>query len=103
MPLRRSHWRLDGSNLRIEIPLAREHVRQTLQAIFKHNFKTDLSQHANAQRPGFAMGHEPGLLVCSWPRGGKPTLSLMYSDEVFTGIEYRWPRTSLRKVSLRKD
>jgi hypothetical protein len=64
-------------------------VRQTLQAIFKHNFKTDLSQHANAQRPGFAMGHEPGLLVCSWPRGGKPTLSLMYSDEVFTGIEYQ--------------
>ena len=73
----------------IDTPLAREHVRQTLQAIFKHNFKTDLSQHANAQRPGFAMGHEPGLLVCSWPRGGKPTLSLMYSDEVFTGIEYQ--------------
>ena len=40
----------------IDTPLAREHVRQTLQAIFKHNFKTDLSQHANAQRPGFAMG-----------------------------------------------
>jgi hypothetical protein len=73
----------------IDTPLARDHVRQTLQAIFKHNFKTDLSQHANAQRPGFAMGHEPGLLVCSWPRGGKPTLSLMYSDEVFTGIEYQ--------------
>ena len=46
----------------IETPLARENVRTTLQAIFKNNFKIDLSQHANAQRPGYAMGHEPGLL-----------------------------------------
>jgi len=73
----------------IETPLAREHVRKTLQAIFKNNFKTDLSQHANAQRPGYAMGHEPGLLVCTWPRGGKPTLPFVYSDEVWTGIEYQ--------------
>ena len=72
----------------LETPLAAENVRSTLQAIFKHNFKTDLSQHANAQRPGYAMGHEPGLLLCSWPRGGKPTLPFVYSDEVWTGIEY---------------
>jgi len=72
----------------VEIPLERAHVRSNLQAIFKHNFKTDLSQHANAQRPGYAMGHEPGLLLCSWPRGGKPTLPFVYSDEVWTGIEY---------------
>jgi uncharacterized protein (DUF608 family) len=73
----------------IETPLAQEKVRQTLQAIFKNNFKTDLSQHANAQRPGYALGHEPGLLLCTWPRGGKPTLPFVYSDEVWTGIEYQ--------------
>ncbi len=73
----------------IETPLARENVRKTLQAIFKNNFKTDLSMHANAQRPGYAMGHEPGLLLCSWPQGGKPTLPFVYSDEVWTGIEYQ--------------
>lgn len=73
----------------IETPLAREHVRSTLRAIFRHNFKTDLSEHANAQRPGYAMGREPGLLLCSWPRGGKPTLPFVYSDEVWTGIEYQ--------------
>ncbi len=72
----------------IETPLSCEHVRSALQSIFKNNFKTDLSQHANAQRPGYAMGHEPGLLLCSWPRGGKPTLPFVYSDEVWTGIEY---------------
>jgi uncharacterized protein (DUF608 family) len=73
----------------IETPLARNHVRSTLQSIFKHNFKIDLSQHANAQRPGYAMGREPGLLLCSWPRGDKPTLPFVYSDEVWTGIEYQ--------------
>ena len=73
----------------IETPLARENVRRNLRAIFQHNLKTDLSQHANAQRPGYAMGHEPGLLLCSWPRGGKPTLPFVYSDEVWTGIEYQ--------------
>jgi hypothetical protein len=35
------------------------------------------------------MGHEPGLLLCSWPRGNKPTLPFVYSDEVWTGIEYQ--------------
>ena len=73
----------------IETPLDREKVRKTLQAIFNHNFKADLSQHANAQRPGYAMGHEPGVLLCTWPRGGKPTLPFVYSDEVWTGIEYQ--------------
>ena len=73
----------------IETPLGRENVRTTLQAIFQHNFKKDLSLHANAQRPGYAMGHEPGLLLCTWPKGGRPTLPFVYSDEVWTGIEYQ--------------
>ncbi len=73
----------------IDTPLAQEKIRTSLQTIFKNNFKTDLSQHPNAQRPGYAMGHEPGLLLCTWPRGGKPTLPFVYSDEVWTGIEYQ--------------
>jgi uncharacterized protein (DUF608 family) len=73
----------------IDTPLSKEKVRIALQAIYKNNFKTDLSEHANAQRPGYAMGHEPGLLLCTWPRGGKPTLPFVYSDEVWTGIEYQ--------------
>jgi hypothetical protein len=73
----------------IDTPLAHEKVRSTLQSIFTNNFKDDLSQHANAQRPGYAMGHEPGLLLCTWPRGDKPTLPFVYSDEVWTGIEYQ--------------
>ena len=28
-------------------------------------------------------------MLCSWPKGGKPTLPFVYSDEVWTGIEYQ--------------
>ncbi|MDA0711883.1 MAG: GH116 family glycosyl hydrolase, partial [bacterium] len=72
-----------------QIPTAqnRTRVRRTLKAIFEYNFRHDLSDHACTQRPGYANGHEPGLLLCSWPRGGKPTLPFVYSDEVWTGIE----------------
>jgi hypothetical protein len=73
----------------LTVPLDPAHVRSHLQAVFRHNFKTSLWEHANPQRPGYAFGDEPGLLLCTWPRAGKPTLPFIYSDEVWTGIEYQ--------------
>lgn len=72
----------------VDTLLSKDNVRSHLRAIFEHNFKQDLFDHACLQRPGYAMGHEAGLLLCTWPRGGKPTLPFVYSDEVWTGIEY---------------
>ncbi|MFH1571635.1 MAG: GH116 family glycosyl hydrolase [Gemmatimonadota bacterium] len=69
--------------------LTRSRARRHLAAIFKHNFRRSLRGHANPQRPGYALNDEPGTLLCSWPRGGKPTLPFVYSDEVWTGIEYQ--------------
>ncbi len=60
-----------------------------LKSIHKYNLKDDLSKHSNPQRPGFALGNEGGLLLCTWPRGGKLSLPFVYSDEVWTGIEYQ--------------
>jgi uncharacterized protein (DUF608 family) len=73
----------------LESPQNRTHIRQMLESIFRYNFKTSLWDHANPQRPGYALGDEPGLLLCTWPHGGKPTLPFVYSDEVWTGIEYQ--------------
>lgn len=64
-------------------------VTSHLTAIHRHNLKRDLSTHANPQRPTYAMGDEGGLLLCTWPRGNKPLLPFVYSDEVWTGIEYQ--------------
>src|SRR5690606_35011788 len=30
-----------------------------------------------------------GLLLASWPRGGRPAIPFVYSDEVWTGIEHQ--------------
>jgi uncharacterized protein (DUF608 family) len=69
--------------------LKRSKLLRHLRAVFRNNFKKDLSQHANPQRPSYALGKEGGLLLCSWPKGGKPSLPFVYSDEVWTGIEYQ--------------
>jgi uncharacterized protein (DUF608 family) len=64
-------------------------IRDHLLAVHRHNFKRDLSHHVNPQRPGFAIGHEGGLLLCTWPKGGEPSIPFVYSNEVWTGIEYQ--------------
>jgi hypothetical protein len=63
-------------------------VRQTLASIYLNNFRHDFTAHANAQRL-YALEDEKGLLLCSWPRGGRPELPFVYADEVWTGIEYQ--------------
>ncbi|WP_127587308.1 GH116 family glycosyl hydrolase [Paenibacillus koleovorans] len=69
--------------------LEREMVRSHLLSVYKYNLKRDLSEHVNPQRPGYAIGGEGGLLLCSWPKGGKLSLPFVYSNEVWTGIEYQ--------------
>lgn len=68
--------------------LPRDHVRGALASIFRYNFNTDFSGFANAQRI-YALADEKGLLLCSWPKGKRPALPFVYSDEVWTGIEYQ--------------
>ena len=66
-----------------------EKITSHILAVHKYNLKKNLSEHANPQRPGYAIGNEGGLLLCTWPKGGKLSLPFVYSDEVWTGIEYQ--------------
>jgi uncharacterized protein (DUF608 family) len=68
--------------------LPHEHVRSALASIFRYNFNADFDDFANAQRI-YAINDEKGLLLCSWPKGKRPALPFVYSDEVWTGIEYQ--------------
>jgi non-lysosomal glucosylceramidase len=67
--------------------LPKERVQSAIHSVYKHNFKTDFSNHVNCQRT-YTLNDEKGLLLCSWPNGGRPKLPFVYSDEVWTGIEY---------------
>jgi uncharacterized protein (DUF608 family) len=69
--------------------LDREKVASHLKAVHRHNLKQDLSDFANPQRPTYACGTEGGLLLCTWPKGGELSLPFVYSNEVWTGIEYQ--------------
>jgi hypothetical protein len=69
--------------------LPRRNVGSHLMAVYRYNFKRDLSDQPNVFRSVYACGRESGLLVCTWPRGGRPTLPMIYADEVWIGIEYQ--------------
>jgi len=66
-----------------------EKVKSHLDAVYNYNLKRDLSDHHNPQRPGFALGKDGGLLLCTWPKGGALSIPFVYSNEVWTGIEYQ--------------
>ncbi|HXD76371.1 MAG TPA: GH116 family glycosyl hydrolase [Puia sp.] len=70
-------------------PLDRGKVKSHLQSVYTFNEKKDLSDYSNPQRPGYALGNEGGLLLCTWPEGGQLSLPFVYSNEVWTGIEYQ--------------
>jgi hypothetical protein len=63
-------------------------VVSALRAVFKYNFKTDLTGWRHIPR-AFAGAKDKGLIICTWPKGGRPGNVMLYSDEVWTGIEYQ--------------
>ncbi|MBN2211430.1 MAG: hypothetical protein JW709_08555, partial [Sedimentisphaerales bacterium] len=64
-------------------------IRSHLASIHRYNLKDNLMDHYNPQRPTFAMGEDGGLLLCTWPKGSELLLPFVYSNEVWTGIEYQ--------------
>ena len=71
----------------LDEPVDPSKVKSHLESVYKYNLKHDLYDCANTQRPMFAFGHEGGVLNCTWPRGGKPDLPMVYANESLTGIE----------------
>ena len=65
-----------------------EKVGTAVQSIFESSFRKPIGSFSNVQRI-YALNDEAGLLLCSWPRGNRPNLPFVYSDEVWTGIEYQ--------------
>jgi uncharacterized protein (DUF608 family) len=63
-------------------------VRKALASVYKYNFKPDLTGWKHSPR-AFAGNGDKGLIICTWPKGGRPDNVMLYSDEVWTGIEYQ--------------
>ena len=68
--------------------LPEDHMRSAAKAIWENNF-SDGSKPWQCLQRSFVEMDEPGLRLCSWPKGNEPQLPFVYSDEVWTGIEYQ--------------
>jgi uncharacterized protein (DUF608 family) len=64
-----------------------ERVRSALAAVAKYNFREKFAGFKQDPRR-YIPDDEGGLLICTWPRGGRPNSFILYADEVWTGIEY---------------
>lgn len=67
--------------------LPKEHVKKALESIYKYNFRDCMDDVPNVQRT-YALNDEAGLVLCSWPHGGRPRFPFAYCDEVWSGVEY---------------
>jgi hypothetical protein len=67
--------------------LSERNIRTALKSMMKYNFRPSLADHFNNLR-SYALNDEAGLLVCTWPRGGRPESPFPYASEVWTGLEY---------------
>jgi len=65
----------------------RERVRSVLEAVMKYNFRATFAGFQQQPRR-YVTDSEGGLLMCTWPQGGRPDPFIIYADEVWTGIEY---------------
>jgi non-lysosomal glucosylceramidase len=68
--------------------LPEDKVKTALKSIFKYNWLPDFRNFQHNWRK-FAGGKDKGLLICTWPRGGRPANTIPYVDEVWTGVEYQ--------------
>jgi len=63
-----------------------DHVNKAVESIVKYNYKETLE--GIQQFRIFASATDPGMLNCSWPKGEELEEPTLYSNEVWTGIEY---------------
>ena len=64
-----------------------EHIRRTLQSIYKYNFKNPVAHHDNVQRT-FVLNDESALVICDYAKAERPRIPFPYFAETMTGFEY---------------
>ncbi len=64
-----------------------ERVRKTTESIMRYNFREKFAGFKQDPRR-YIPDDEGGLLICTWPHNDRPKPYMLYSDEVWTGIEY---------------
>jgi len=64
----------------------RDHMQTAIASVFKYNFVSDCRKILNTGYT-LAMNDDAGLVICSWPKGGRPAQALFYADTIEVGYE----------------
>ena len=65
-----------------------EHIKSAIASVFRYNFRDDFFSHHNPHRV-YAINDDKGLLICTWPKGGRPKSGVTYAFECMVGFEYQ--------------
>lgn len=67
--------------------VAPQHVRATLDSIYRYNYKPTLVDHDNVERT-FALNDEAAMVICDYGKAIRPRIPFPYFAEVMTGFEH---------------
>jgi len=78
-----------------------EHFRRAAAAVHRYNGRDRGDRTLNHMR-SFALADEASVVICSYPRGERPTIPFPYCSEAMTGFEYA-AATALIQSGLRGE
>lgn len=64
----------------------RKNIRTALGSLFRYNFLESCADHFNTSCV-FQLNDDAGVLICTWPKGGRPREDLYYADTFMVGYE----------------
>jgi len=82
------HGQLYARMLGLEDIYSRDNIHKALGSLFKYNFIDNFYDRINTNRV-YSVGGEAGLVIATWPVGGRPQYPLLYCDETMNGYEYQ--------------
>jgi len=77
------------------------HIRETMQSIYRYNYKRQLYDHECVQRT-YVLNDEAALVVCDYGTGKRPEVPFPYFAEAWTGLEYQAAATMIYAGMVRE-
>ena len=66
----------------------RENVHTALKNLYRYNYRSSFDDVVNTDR-GYSLNNDRGLMIATWPKGGRPEQPLLYCYETMPGFEYQ--------------
>ena len=82
------HGQLYSKMLGLDDVFDAKNIHKALGSLFKYNYFDNFYDFINVFR-AYSIGSDRGLVIATWPKGGRPEQPLLYCDETMSGFEYQ--------------